>query len=233
MSLNELLLLGLGAVVLAAAVLSIYPGELSWFGVRFHSRLYDASASNYEQKWSRHNYEPYDKVVRDAASHLCQLDRPMVLDLCSGTGRALFEAVKIIGPRGNYTAVDGSENMIRRGQNRAATLDRDTSSGIKFIVADVDTWLADAAPGSFDLITLMEAGEFIPRFPEIFPRIAACIRRGGILVLTYPTTPYALSFPGRRQRRGQMHRLIGAAGMVIQKDMSWRARYRLCMAVKL
>ena len=232
MSLTELLLLGIGFVVLTVAVLSVYPGELSWFSGRLHARLYDASAAGYEKKWLRHNYEPYDRMVRDAAERLSQVESPLVLDLCSGTGRALFIAIEELGEHGSYTAIDRSAEMLLRAQERARTLDAATSSRINTVVADIDTWLRGSRSCSFDLITLMEASEFIPRFIEICPRITDRLKPNGMFVLTYPTPFYALFFPGRGQRRGQLHRLLVASGMTIKKDMSWRSRYRLCVAAK-
>lgn len=232
MSLIELLLLGICFVLLAVAVFSIYPGELSWFSGRLHARLYDASAASYEKKWQRHNYEPYDRMVRDAAEQLLQVETPAVVDLCSGTGRALFVAIKELGEHGSYTAVDRSVEMLFRAQERAGNLDAATSSRINTVVADIDTWLRSSRPCSFDLITLMEASEFISGFIEICPRITDCLKPNGLFVLTYPTPFYAVFFPGRGQRRGQLHRLLVASGMTIKKDMSWRSRYRLCVAAK-
>lgn len=231
MTLTAVLIWTAIAVFILVAALSIYPGELSWFGARANARLYDAGASQYESKWQRHDYAPYDAQIERAAG-LLQGEKLRVLDLCTGTGRALAVAVASLDIRASYTAVDSSSAMLSICKQRVADLREDLSAEITLSLAEVSSWLAHAKPREYQLITLMEASEFIPDFPSVFTLLAKCLDHRGMLVMTYPTSIYALCFPRRAQARRQLHVLIHQSGLQIDLDTSWRSRYRICVVTK-
>ena len=230
---------------------AIYPGELSWLGTGLTKRLYDRAAPHYEKKWLRHNYQPYDDAIagglaRAIANTSIDLDDLAMLDLCTGTGRAV--AVAVVQPKApaKVDAVDFSPEMLAQlrarltrslddGVSEARLADhgdsvhgvgRHGATEVAVHCADVARWLT-SVEGRYGLVTLMEAGEFIPQFCEVMHSVSRVTAPRGLLVLTYPAWPFAWFFPGRCQTRRALARLLSSLGFEEIEDVPWRRRYRI------
>lgn len=230
---------------------AIYPAELSWLGTGLTKRLYDRAAPRYEQKWLRHNYQPYDDAIADGlalADTSIDLDDLAMLDLCTGTGRAVTVALAQSKAPAKVDAVDFSPEMLALLRARLAPAHDDASleggstnhglsvdgvlrqgaTEVGLHCDDVARWLT-SVEGRYGLVTLMEAGEFIPQFCEVMRGVSRVIAPRGVLVLTYPAWPFGLAFPGRCQTRRALARLLRSLAFEEIEDVPWRRRYRIAI----
>lgn len=218
------------ATVLAA--LLIYPGELSWLSPKGTRWLYDRGAKNYESKWLRHDYTPYDALITQTAQSIeATNSSPKVLDLCCGTGRATLLVTRLLGSQANYTAVDFSAEMLASLKARIGNSVHARELEIDVIQADVQNWLEGKSTG-YDLLLLMEAGEFLPNFKAVVSGIGTACNSGGALVMTRPAGFWSLFFPGRAQTRSQLSAQLLQAGFSDVQFSPWRKRYELVHARK-
>ena len=248
---SGLLLLILGCSALLWVAFAIYPGELSWLGTGLTKRLYDRAAPHYEKKWLRHNYQSYDDAIAGGlalADTSIDLDDLAMLDLCTGTGRAVVVALAQPKAPAKIDAVDFSSEMLARLRARLAQplvdgvaegsppnhegsvdgVGRYGASNVALHCADVARWLT-SVEGRYGLVTLMEAGEFIPQFDEVMRAASRVIAPRGVLVLTYPAFPFGLFFPGRCQTPRALARLLSSLDFEEIEDVPWRRRYRIAI----
>jgi SAM-dependent methyltransferase len=236
MSVWALLALAAACVIAIVVVLilaaAIYPGELSWLSGRGTRWLYDRAAGNYGRKHERHDYAAYDAFIARAASALlsAQEDKQLqVLDLGCGTGRATLAASAVLGPAAHYTAVDFSQAMLEVFCAHPKSRRLHDSGALDIHACDILTWLesTDAQTGRYELILLMEVGEFLPCFPRVLERLGRLGADGATLVMTRPAGIWAWCFPGRAQRRSGLSATLAKANYRIDEIRPWRARYEL------
>lgn len=214
----------------AAVIAALYPAELSWVSARGTRWLYNRGASTYEGKWRRHDYRPYDKLVTQSALAVAGAQQPRVLDLGTGTGRALLLAIQALGARAQYTAVDFSTEMLARLQSKLESVPGDALD-IALSDQDLRGWLATQS-NQYDLIMCMEVGEFVADFPGVLDAAGRIARPGARLVMTRPAGLWSLFFPKRCQSRKGMAEKLAQCGFAQIEFSPWRRRYELVSCVK-
>jgi SAM-dependent methyltransferase len=221
------------AIVIALVIaLAIYPGELSWLSTRGTRWLYDRAAENYERKHARHDYAAYDAFIARAATALLSAQKNkqlQVLDLGCGTGRATLAASAVLGDAAHYTAVDFSPAMLEVFRAHPNSQRLQDSGALNIQACDVLQWLEsnDAKTRRYELILLMELGEFLPGFPRVLTQLEPLGADGATLVMTRPAGIWAWCFPGRAQRRSGLSAALAKANYRIDEIRPWRGRYEL------
>lgn len=82
------------------------------------SEWYSSIAEAYDVKFSRDWGPRYQELIRRANI----APGSKVLDIGTGSGRAAFEALKVVGPSGWVTGVDNAEGMLRIAREHAQRL---------------------------------------------------------------------------------------------------------------
>jgi trans-aconitate 2-methyltransferase len=133
--------------------------------------------------WSAEQYAAFEqertRPARDLLSVIAPGGVDVAIDIGCGPGNstellaARFPTARIIG-------IDSSLDMIAAARGRLP--------GIRFEVADVRAWTQDvgASPEGVDLIFANAVLQWVPGHAELFPALAARLRRGGWLAVQVP-----------------------------------------------
>src|SRR5262249_50225195 len=113
---------------------------------------YDAVASEYDRLWSRHMAAPQARVT-DALG-LAPGDR--LADIACGTGVITLDMARRTR-RGEVVASDSSENMLEEARARLAP----EVAALRLVHAPAERFVAEAEPGSFDVISCRFALAYI------------------------------------------------------------------------
>ena len=189
--------------------------------------LYDVYASRYDDI---KQYEPDDEhhyLARPILDRIAPLRAPLVLDVATGTGRLPLALLEIPLFQGRVIANDLSRKMLHiAAQKLAPHGDR--------------VWLmhhpAEQLPfpdGTFDLVTCLEALEFMMDPAAILDELVRVLRPGGTLILTNRQGVDARLMPGRTWTHDTLeHILRGDLALTRVEIQPWQMDYRLVMATK-
>lgn len=108
-------------------------------------------------------------------------DRPSMLEIGCGTG-ILTEMVRGEWPCSSITAIDIAPSMIEAAEKRVRSIDQ--PAPIRFLLADVETWAAEAPPASFDLIISSACFQWLRNPKETLGFLRRLLRPGGLLAFT-------------------------------------------------
>jgi len=231
------LALGLLAALTAIVVVAIYPGELSWISRSGNRWLYERGAKNYAQKWRRHDYRPYDELILSSIrslAHNASTEKPdrkiRVLDLGCGHGRATLLAAQQLGNAGLYRAVDYSAAMLAPLRSHIHQDPALAFLNIEIMEANISEYMS-AKGNAYDLVIMMEVGEFLPRFSQVLKQIGQHSAEGTTLVLTRPAGLWHFFFLGRKQSRSALTAALESTGFHHVTFKPWRTRYELVHCV--
>lgn len=189
--------------------------------------LYDVYASRYD------NIKRYDEFNEDVflARPLLQtiphVRAPLVLDVATGTGRlplALFEQPTF---QGRVIALDLSRKMLTVAAEKLASF------------ADRVTLLhypADTLPfpdDLFDVVTCLEALEFMDHPLSVLAELIRVLRPGGLLVTTNRQGGVALMMPGKTFTHPRFEQILrDDFGLTHVEVQRWTTDYRKVYALK-
>lgn len=189
--------------------------------------LYDVYASRYD------NIKQFDPVNEDYYLARPILDRipyvpaPLVLDVATGTGRLPLALLEQPGFQGRVIALDLSRKML--GIAAAKLAPYGTRARLLHHPAESLPFPDD----TFDLVTCLEALEFMMDFRVVLREMARVLRPGGMLVLTNRQGVDARLMPGRTVSHEAFARILGNdLGLLHVTVELWQVDYRLAWAVK-
>lgn len=107
--------------------------------------------------------------------------RPSMLEIGCGTG-ILTEIVRVEWPSSSITAIDIAPSMIEAAERRVRSMDQ--PGHIRFLLADVEAWAAEAPPASFDLIISSACFQWLRKPQETLGLLRRLLRPGGLLAFT-------------------------------------------------
>lgn len=226
------------ALLVAAIVLAllIYPGELSHVNTALNRWLYDRGAADYERKWNSAAYQApqyADRIKDFARSAVSNNDAPTVLDLGCGTGAGIRLVLEVLPDTTHFVGVDFSAQMLRRFQAWIDTQSDGVRRRIDLVECDLASWSnSEAEKKKFDLLLLLEVGEFVPGFEKLLRRASKLVVAGGGLIMTRPAAPWSWVFLRRFQSRQRLTRLLVDCGFDAPEIVPWRSRYELLFACR-
>jgi ubiquinone/menaquinone biosynthesis C-methylase UbiE len=142
--------------------------------------LYDLYASRYESiKGYEDSTEAY-YLARPILQRLAPNSAPMVLDVATGTARLPRALTRQSEFQGRVVALDLSRDMLHYGAGRVAEVMHDERVYLLHAPAE-QLPFPDA---SFDLVTCLEALEFMRQPKAVLAELIRVTRPGGLLVLT-------------------------------------------------
>lgn len=186
--------------------------------------LYDVYAGRYDRI---KQYDPVTENLYLAQPILQRLDTraPLVLDVATGTGRLPLALLEQPGFQGRLIALDLSRRMLAQAATKLAPFGE-------------RVWLmhhpAETLPfpdATFDMVTCLEALEFMMDARAVLRELARVTRPGGLLVLTNRQGLDARLMPGHTFAHEAFARLLEEElGLRDVELLPWQLDYRLVFA---
>jgi len=212
-------LLSLGLVALGLSLYwALVITEGAYLGQPVVTLLYDLTPRYYDRikeiTWKRDR----ENLALPMLAWLEGVQRPLILDVGTGTGRFPKVMLTEAGFDGRVWGLDVSIGMLGRARARLAsvgdrcTLIREEASALPF------------PDETFDAVTCLEALEFTPRPERTLSELMRVLRPGGVLLLSN-RTGRARWFPGRTYDDEQLVDLLCGYPLSKIEIHSWNTFY--------
>lgn len=215
---------GLGAL----AYWQLIVAEGTYLGPRVVARTYDWIARRYD---GIKQFNPRDEgwfVAGPLLQALEGVERPLVLDVATGTGRLplalLRERFASVG--GRIVGLDLSRGMLR--QARAKLLPY--SDRVNLVWQDASRLPFE--DGTFDAVTCLESLEFMPRPCEVLAEMVRVLAPGGVLFVSNRVGREARFLPRRAMPRPAFEAALAALALRDMQVRPWQVDYDLAIAHK-
>ncbi len=151
-----------------------------YLGRRVVIALYDLVAHRYDRIKQFDEYADHMLVSQALLAAIAPKTDPLVLDVATGTGRVPLLMASSAGFHGHVVGMDASKRMLSVAQSKRIAQGFDSFSTLL---------RADAAqlpfPAEhFEVVTCLEALEFMPDQAAVLAEMARVLKKGGILLAT-------------------------------------------------
>lgn len=217
------LVIGIGLAALLYWLFVIAEG--TYLGPQVVAWTYDLVAGRYD---AIKQFKPRDEswfVAAPLLQGLAGIERPLVLDVATGTGRlplALFRDHF----RGHVTGLDLSLGMLRRARSRLA----DYGERVSLVWQDASHLPFD--DGTFDAVASLESLEFMSQPRQVLAEMVRVLAPGGVLMLTNRVGYEARLLPGRAIPRPAFTQALTEHGLRQVEVRPWQENYDLALARK-
>ncbi len=219
-------LVALGVIALAIVLVGwwlLIASEGVYLGRRVVIWLYDLYAGRYDD--IKNFSKEYDHMLltQPIMAAIAPVTNPLMLDVATGTARMPLAMLRHRQFQGQMVGVDLSRRMLA---NAAEKLKRDRR--VTLIHAP-----AEALPfpdGSFDVVTCLEALEFMRDPSAVLREAVRVLRPGGLLLTT--NRIHTRMMPGKTQPDEQMKTLLERLGMERVLIEYWQVDYNRVWAYK-
>ncbi len=207
-------IIGIGAAWLVWWL--IFETEGVYLGRRVVAWLYDVYADRYDgiKQW-----EPLYEHVLLANPIMAQIaphKSPLVLDVATGTGRIPMALFQHPAFQGRIIGLDLSRKMLTKAAEKLHSYDRlsliwETAEQLPF------------TDNTFDVVTCLEALEFMPRPAQIVAEMVRVLRPGGILLVSNRASRW---MPGKIWSDDQLLQLLASLGVEYSEVEVWQEDYK-------
>ncbi|GAB4424301.1 MAG: hypothetical protein Kow00106_21170 [Anaerolineae bacterium] len=216
-----------GAALLGAALwYLLIKTEGVYLGRRVVIWLYDVYAGRYDR------IKQYDPLTEDfylAQPILQRLDTPapLVLDVATGTGRLPLALLEQPAFQGRIVALDLSRRMLTQAAHKLAPF------GERVYLLHHPAESLPFPDATFDLVTCLEALEFMMDARAVLRELVRVARPGGLLVLTNRQGLDARLMPGHTFSHQEFIRLLQDELRLCEVELlPWQVDYRIVYARK-
>jgi ubiquinone/menaquinone biosynthesis C-methylase UbiE len=230
MTWQALLLAGAGLLVLAALFYwQFIIAEGAYLGARVVAWTYDLVAHRYD---AVKQFNPRDEswfVARPLLRGLAGVERPLVLDVATGTGRlplALFRE-QFGADGGRVIGLDFSRGMLRRARAKLQAY------GEQWALIWQDAGHLPFDDGTFDAVVCLESLEFMPRPLDTLAEMVRVLAPGGVLFLTNRVGREARFLPGRAIQRPLFEKALADLDLRDVEVRPWQVNYDLAAGYKV
>ncbi len=212
-------------VILIAALLywELVIAEGAHLGAKAVVKMYDWTAKRYD---SIKQYDPKfetETLGYPLAMTMVNLAYPRVLDVAAGTGRLARTLLPEPSFRGQIVALDLSYPMLREGQaTHPDRIDSIQSPGDRLPFDD----------NTFDVVTCLEALEFMPDPMQVIDECIRVLEPGGLLLLSNRRGWEAKAIVGKTWEQAELGPLLEAKGLFSVDFQTWQVDYDLIWANK-
>ncbi len=200
-----------------------------FLGRRLVVWLYDISAFRYDKV---KDYELEDEQILVVEPILAgtRAVAPRLLDVATGTGRVPYFLMEDGRFEGEIVAIDGSAKMLGYAIKRIGELSAESQSHISFHHENATPLPFE--DNSFDVVTSLEALEFLPDDAAALREMVRVLRPGGFLMVTRRKEWEAYAFLWRYRSRENMQNLVEQMGMGRVQLLDWQSNYDLVIGYK-
>lgn len=204
----------------------IFETEGVYLGKRMVVWLYDVYASRYDDIKEFDVTADYMLLSEPILMRIRPYDNPMVLDAATGTGRIPLILAQNAHFDGHVIGLDHSRKMLDQAQTKIDAL----------YLQDFITLVKENAQempfldNSFDVVTCVEALEFMPSPEETLKELIRVLRPGGLLLTTIRDNMRWM--PNRTWSEATMREKLQENGMHTIQVEIWQEDYSKVWAVK-
>ncbi len=179
--------------------------------------LYDWFANRYDNV--KHYHREYEELylAKPIMEAIAPQTNPSVLDVATGTGRIPLALARHEGFCGHVIGVDLSRKMLHQAANNIYPYECAT-----FIWCPAEN--LPFSDNTFDVITCLEALEFMTNPTAVVKEMVRVLRPGGLLLTSQRVNTKLM--PGKTWTSGQLQEVLKASGIVEAKAQIWQVDYR-------
>ncbi|MGD8627401.1 MAG: methyltransferase domain-containing protein [Anaerolineae bacterium] len=202
--------------------------EGTYLGSRVVAWTYDLVAGRYD---AIKQFNPLDEswfVAGPLLRAVAGVERPLILDVATGTGRlpqALLRSQFGAGG-GQIVGLDLSRGMLRQARAKL----QGGGEGVSLVWQDAGRLPFD--DGAFDAVTCLESLEFMPRPRAVLAEMVRVLAPGGVLLLTNRVGREARLLPGRAIPRPAFEETLAGLSLREIEVRRWQVNYDLAIARK-
>lgn len=222
------IVLGIAAVIALAAVLywQFIIAEGTYLGPRVVAWTYDLVASRYD---AIKRFDPRDErwfLADPLLRALDQVERPLVLDVATGTGRL---PLALLGERfrGKIIGLDLSQGMLRQARRKLRPY------GDQVCLIRKDAGHLPFGEDTFDAVTCVESLEFMPEPLGVLSEMLRVLAPGGVLFVTNRVGYEARFLPGRAIPRPAFQRILDDYALSDFQVRPWQVNYDVAIGHKV
>jgi len=215
-------------MVVAVLYWQLVIAEGTYLGPRVVAWTYDLVASRYD---AVKQFNPRDEswfVARPLLKGLDGVERPLILDVATGTGRLPLALLRdhFGATGGRIVGLDLSKGMLRRARAKLRPY------GEQVWLVWQDASHLPFGDGVFDGVTCLESLEFMPEPQEVLTEMVRVLAPGGTMLLTNRVGYEARLLPGRAMARPAFEAALAAHPLRQIEIHPWQVNYDLATARK-
>lgn len=189
--------------------------------------LYDVYATRYDgiKAFDAESEDIY--LARPILDRIPHIRAPLVLDVATGTGRLPLALLEQPTFQGRVFGIDLSRKMLTAAASKLAPF------GSRSVLMHMPAERLPFPDDTFDLVTCLEALEFMMQPRAVLHELARVLRPGGLLVLTNRQELDAKLMPGHTYRHETLEQILrDDIGLTHVDIQIWQFDYRIVWAVK-
>ncbi len=204
----------------------IFETEGVYLGRSVVIALYDLYAHRYDHIKQFDDTADFALVSQPILDRVAPLTGPLVLDVATGTGRLPLILARNAKFDGHVIGLDASRRMLNRAQEKIATARFESFASL----LHHDASELPFADGSFDVVTCLEALEFMPDPQAALAEMIRVLRHGGLLLTTIRIDTRWM--PDRTWSKAKMRSELALRGMRDIEIAIWQEDYSQVWARK-
>lgn len=179
--------------------------------------LYDRFAHKYDGV--KHYHREYEEmyIAKPLMDAITPQENPMVLDVATGTGRVPLALARHQNFKGHTIGVDLSRKMLHHATENIYPYESAT-----FIWCPAETLPFNN--DTFDVVTCLEALEFMSDPTAVVKEMVRVLRPGGLLLTSQRVNTKLM--PGKTWTSQQLQEVLKESGIVDAKAQIWQVDYR-------
>lgn len=201
--------------------------EGAYLGPKVVAVLYDWSAGHYDQIKEFNADDDHLFLGWPLIWALDGVAHPLVLDVATGTARLPLALLRYPRFTGQIVGLDISCWMLREARRKT----KDYAYRLYLLWKDASC--LPFADETFDVVTCLEALEFLPNPLGALAEMVRVLRPGGLLLVTNRIGWEAYLLPGRAYGSGQLKRLLASLALTAIEIKPWQTTYDLVWARKV
>jgi ubiquinone/menaquinone biosynthesis C-methylase UbiE len=212
---------GLGLIVALLGVLVwwlIVPTEGVYLGRRAVIWLYDRFAHRYDGV--KNYYREYEQMylAQPIMEAITPHKSPLILDVATGTGRLPLAMMRHNSFQGRVIGIDLSRKMLHQATKNLYIFEE----RVDFIWSPAEE--LPFADDTFDVVTCLEALEFMTNPKAVLAELVRVLRPGGLLLVTQRQNTRMM--PGKTWTSGEIQNMLADMGVADAKAQIWQVDYR-------